>query len=58
MVSKCGHLILPGAFPDKVSPDNDFKDEAALLYDVTVVRMFLQVPVIYKRSQINFDVNT
>ena len=51
-------MILPGAFPDKVSPDNDFKDEAVVLYDVTVVRMLLQVLVIYKRSQINCDVNT
>ena len=46
MMSKYGHLILPGAFPDKVIPDNYFKDEAVVLCDVTVLRMLLQVLVI------------
>ena len=35
MVSKHGYLILPsGAFLDKVTPDNDFADEAVVRCDV------------------------
>ena len=30
VVSKSGHLMLPGAFPEKVTPDIDFKDEAVV----------------------------
>ena len=57
MVSKYGHLMLPGTFTDKVIPDIDFTDEAVVQCDVPVVKILLQVLVIYKRSQ-NFDVNT
>ena len=42
MVSKYGHLILPsGTFPDKVSPDIDFADEALVQCDVTVLKILL-----------------
>ena len=30
MASKYRYLILPGAFPDKVTPDIDFTDEAVV----------------------------
>ena len=30
MLPKYGHLILPGALPDKVTPDIDFIDEAVV----------------------------
>ena len=49
--------MLPGTFTDKVIPDIDFTDEAVVQCDVPVVKILLQVLVIYKRSQ-NFDVNT
>ena len=48
MASKYGHLIPPGAFPDKVTPDIDFTDEAVVQCDVPVVKILLQVLVIYK----------
>ena len=41
--------MLTVTFLDKVIPDIDFTDEA--------VYNKLQVMVIYKRSQVNFDVN-
>ena len=28
MVLKYGHMMLPGGFPDKVTPDIDFTNEA------------------------------
>ena len=34
MVSKYGHLMPSEAFPDKVSPDIDFTDEAVAQCDV------------------------
>ena len=40
MVSKYGQFMLPGAFPEKVTPDIDFTDEAVVQYDVPVVKMF------------------
>ena len=58
MVSKYGHLMLPGVFPDKVTTDIDFTDEAVVQSDVLVVKVLLQVLVIYKWSKKNFDVNT
>ena len=27
-----GHSMLPGVFPDKVTPDIDFIDEAAIMF--------------------------
>ena len=49
MVSKYGHLLLPsGAFPDKVTIDIDFTDEAVVQCDVPVVKILLQVLVVYK----------
>ena len=54
MVSKYGHLMLPGTFTDKVIPDIDFTDEAVVQFDVPVVKILLQVLVIYKRSQTEF----
>ena len=40
IMSKYGHLMLPGAFPDKVTPDIDFIDEAVIqCYDVPVVKI-------------------
>ena len=42
MLSKHGHLMLPpGTFPDKVTPGIDFKDEAVVQCDVSVVKMLL-----------------
>ena len=32
--------MLPGAFPDKDTPDIDFTDEAAVKCDVPVVKIF------------------
>ena len=41
MVSKYGHLILPGAFPDKGTPEIDFtdKDKAVVHCDVPVIKL-------------------
>ena len=41
MVSKYGHLLLPGAFSDKVTPDNGFIDKAVVPCHVAVVKIFL-----------------
>ena len=42
MVSKYGHLMLPsGAFPNKVTTDIDFTDEAVTQCNVPVVKIFL-----------------
>ena len=47
IMSKYGHLMLPGAFPDKVTLNIDFIDEAVIqCYDVAVVKILLQVLVI------------
>ena len=40
-MSKCGHLMLPGAFPDKVTPNIDFTDEAVVQCDVPFAKIFL-----------------
>ena len=45
---KYGHLMLPGVFSDKVAPNIDFIDEAVVHCYVTVVKIFLQVLVIYE----------
>ena len=52
--------MLPGVFPDKGSPDIDFtdKDKSVVQCDAPVTKIFLQVLLIYKKSQINFDLNT
>ena len=47
MLSKYGHLMLPGAFPDKVTSDTDFKDEVVVQRYVSVVKILLQVLVIW-----------
>ena len=41
----------PGAFPDEVTPEIDF-------IDVPGVKILLYVLLIYKWSQVNFDLNT
>ena len=41
MLSIYGHLMLPGAFPDKVTPDNDFIDEAVAHCDIPVIKILL-----------------
>ena len=41
IMSKYGHLMLPGAFPDKVTPYIDFKDEALVQCYVPVVKILL-----------------
>ena len=42
MVSKYGYLMLPRAFPDKVTPGINFKDEAVVVQcDVPVVKILL-----------------
>ena len=49
MVLKYGHLILPGTtFSEKVTPDIDFIDEAVVPYYGSVIKVLLQVLVIYK----------
>ena len=60
MVSKYGHLMLPsGAFDATIRAiDIDFTDETVVQCDVLVVKILLQVVVVYKLLQINFDVNT
>ena len=50
--------MLPGAFLDKVTADTDFTDESVVKYDVSVVKVLLEVLVIYKCSPIDCDVNT
>ena len=42
IMSKYGYLMLPVTFPDKVTPDIDFIDEAVVqCYDVPALKMFL-----------------
>ena len=41
MLSKYEHLILPGAFPDKVTPFIDTIGEAVVQCDVPVVKKLL-----------------
>ena len=41
MLSKYGHLMLPGSFPDKDIPGTDFTDEAVVLSDVPVIKVLL-----------------
>ena len=41
MMSNYGHLMLPRAFPDKVFPYIDFKDEAVVQCDVPVLKIIL-----------------
>ena len=38
---KYGHLMLPGTFPHKVTPDIDFIDEAVVQCYVPVVKILL-----------------
>ena len=39
-MSKYGHLMLPGAFPDKFTPNIDFIDKAVVqCYDNPVVKI-------------------
>ena len=45
-------------FQIKLPLYTNFKDEAVVQCDVPVVKILLSVLVIYKSSQINFDVNT
>ena len=44
-------------FSDKETPDIDFTYEAAVQYDVSVVKVLFQEMVIYKWSQTHFDVS-
>ena len=39
MVVKHRHLVLPGTFPDNVTPNIDFADEAIIQCDVPVVKI-------------------
>ena len=41
MAAKYSHLILPKPFPEKVTPDIDFADEAVVPYDVPVLLKLL-----------------
>ena len=38
---KCGHLILPEALSDKITPDIDFTDEVVVQCYVPVVKILL-----------------
>ena len=40
-MSKYGHLMPPGAFLDKFTPDIDFTDEVVVQCDVPDVKVFL-----------------
>ena len=40
-MSKCRQLMLPEAFPDKVTPNIDFTDEAVVQCDVPFVKIVL-----------------
>ena len=41
-MSKYGHLMLPVTFPDNITPDIDFIDEAVVqCYDVPVLKIVL-----------------
>ena len=33
--------MLPGTFPDKITPDTDFTDEALIQSDVPVIKILL-----------------
>ena len=42
VISKYGHLMLSGAFPDKITPDIDFIDEAVVhCFDFPVAKILL-----------------
>ena len=41
MVSKYEHLMLPGPFPDKVTPNTGFTDEPVVQCDIPVVKILL-----------------
>ena len=42
IISKYGHLMLSGAFPDKITPDIDFIDEAVVhCFDFPVAKILL-----------------
>ena len=41
LASKHGNLMLPEVFPDKVTPDIDFTDEAVTQPEVAVVKILL-----------------
>ena len=43
MVSKYGHLMLPGEFPVKVTSEFDMTDEAVAQCDVPVLEMIMLV---------------
>ena len=49
--------MLPGVFPNKVTSGVDFTDEPVVQCDVPVEKILLQVLVIYKKWQMNLDVN-
>ena len=40
--------MLPGAFPDNITAGTDFTDEAVVQCGVPLVKILLQVMVIYK----------
>ena len=54
---KYGYLTLPGASSDKVNPDIDFANVAVVQCNVPIVQIRLLMMVIYKESEISFDVN-
>ena len=57
MVLRYGYLMVPGVFRDvDVTPDIDFTVNAVV--SSIFVTILLQVLVIHKLSQINFDMNT
>ena len=40
---KCGHLILPGAFPDKIISGINFTDKAVVQCDVKILLWVLLI---------------
>ena len=43
MVSKYGHLMVPGVFPGKITHANDFTDETVAQYDALVIKCLLNL---------------
>ena len=58
IAGKYEYLMLPRIFPDKVTPDIDFTGKTVAQWDGPVVKIVFYALVMYKSSQINFDVNT
>ena len=52
MVSKYGHLRLPGVCPDKRTPDVDFTDESVVQHDIPVVKYLYKFDGMFLSCQV------